>query len=80
VYANEVVFWQDIVAKAPHNARAANNLGMALAMACQPLAAGRAFDNAAQLAPADPRPRVNRELLARGELPGLPARCSVPKP
>jgi hypothetical protein len=80
VYANEVVFWQDVVAKAPHNARAANNLGMALALACQPLAASRAFDNAAQFAPTDPRPRINRELLARGELPGLPARCSDPKP
>jgi len=76
VYANEVVFWQDVVAKSPRNARASNNLGMALAAACQPLAAARAFDDAARLAPDDPRPRINAELLARGELPGVPASCA----
>lgn len=77
VYLDEVVFWQDVVAKSPQNARAANNLGMALAAACQPLAAARAFDDAARLAPEDPRPRVNAALLERGELPGV--ECQGPE-
>ena len=71
VYLDEVVFWEDVVAKSPQNARAANNLGMALAMACQPLAAARAFDDAVHLAPEDPRARINAALLERGELPGV---------
>jgi hypothetical protein len=75
VYVDEIVFWQDVVAKAPHNARAANNLGMALAAACQPLAAARAFDDAARLAPGDSRARINAVLLARGQLPGVPPSC-----
>lgn len=69
VYEDEIAFWQDVVAKSPHNARASNNLGMAYAAACQPLAALEAFDAAVRLAPADPRPLVNRILLERGELP-----------
>jgi protein O-mannosyl-transferase len=68
VYYDEVTFWQDVVAKSPHNARAANNLGMAYATACRPLAARRAFETAAALAPADSKPQVNRELLDRREL------------
>ncbi len=68
VYHDEVTFWQDVVAKSPRNARALNNLGMAYATACRPLAARRAFENAAALAPGDSRPQVNRELLDRREL------------
>lgn len=75
VYLDEIVFWQDVVAKSPRNARAANNLGMALAAACQPLAAARAFDDATRLAPEDPRARINAALLERGALPGLPPGC-----
>jgi protein O-mannosyl-transferase len=75
VYADEVTFWQDVVAKSPHNARAANNLGMALAAACQPLAAARAFDDAARKAPDDPRAGINAALLERGALPGVPPAC-----
>jgi protein O-mannosyl-transferase len=77
VYVDEISFWQDVTLKSPDNARAANNLGMALAAACQPLAARRAFDNATLLRPDDPKPRINRELLERGELPGVPARCTA---
>jgi protein O-mannosyl-transferase len=77
VYVDEIAFWQDVVAKSPHNARAANNLGMALAAACQPLAAARAFDNAVRLAPDDTRARINRELLARNELPVMPPTCGA---
>ena len=76
VYIDEVVFWQDVVAQSPANARAANNLGMALAAACQPLAAARAFDEAQRIDPTQTRAKINAELLARGELPGVPDRCA----
>jgi hypothetical protein len=79
VYFDEIAFWQDVVAKSPRNARAANNLGMAYAAACQPLAAAHAFEDAARLAPDDPRPAINRVLAERGELPDLPADCSAPR-
>jgi hypothetical protein len=75
VYADEVSFWEDVLAKAPHNARAANNLGIALAFACRPLAAATAFESAVRLRPDDTRARLNLELLQRGELPGVPATC-----
>jgi hypothetical protein len=73
VYQTEVTFWQDVVAKSPYNARAANNLGMAHAFACEPLAARSAFERATSIAPDDPLPQMNLALLERGELPGLPA-------
>jgi multisubunit Na+/H+ antiporter MnhB subunit len=72
VYDTEVDFWQDVALQSPHNARAANNLGMAHALACQPLAARAAFERATALAPQDPRAAVNLALLAQGELPGQP--------
>ena len=34
VYRDEVTFWRDVVSRSPHNARAFNNLGMALADTC----------------------------------------------
>jgi hypothetical protein len=73
VYRTEATFWQDVVAKSPRNARAANNLGMAHALACEPLAARSAFERAAAIAPDDPLPQVNLVLLERGELPGMPS-------
>jgi protein O-mannosyl-transferase len=73
VYATETAFWQDVLAKAPHNARAANNLGVAEAIACRPEAARAAFERAMQLAPDDTRPRVNRVLLGNGGIPGMAA-------
>jgi hypothetical protein len=69
VYTDEIAFWQDVVAKSPRNAHAANNLGLAYAAACQPLAAAHAFDDAVRLSPADPAPLLNRALIERGELP-----------
>ena len=73
VYQDERTFWQDVVAKSPHNARAANNLGMAYALACEPLAARAEFERAAKINPDDPRPSINAQLLSMGELPGQPA-------
>lgn len=84
-YATEVTLWRATLAASPANARAANNLGMALALACQPGPAREAFLRAAALAPDDPRPRLNLRLLAAGQLrePGRPGgppppRCDAP--
>jgi len=77
VYDTELTFWQDVIAKSPASARAANNLGIALARACQPEAAARAFSRAVALAPREPVPAVNLALLQRGELPELGAGCTV---
>jgi hypothetical protein len=77
VYRDEVTFWSDAAAKAPHNARAHGNLGYALALGCRPEEAAAALARAAALDPADPQPRVNLRLLREGAL--LPeeveARC-----
>jgi protein O-mannosyl-transferase len=80
VYANEVVFWEDVFRKSPHNARAANNLGMAYAFDCQRAAALRAFRLAESLDANAYRAEVNRKLLEDGALPGLPARCKTVGP
>lgn len=71
VYATEVSFWQDVVTKSPHNARAWNNLGIAHAAACQPLAAQHAFAEAMRVDPEDARPDINLALLQQRELPGM---------
>lgn len=68
VYQTEIGFWQDVTAKAPHNARAWNNLGMALAADCRPQAAADAFREASRRAPRDSLPQVNLALLEQGEL------------
>jgi hypothetical protein len=82
VYGTETAFWQDVLAKSPHNARAANNLGIAEALACHPAAARAAFERAARLAPADTRPRINLILLGNGGIAGMPASpvCRSPPP
>jgi hypothetical protein len=72
VYQDERSFWRDVAAKSPHNARAANNLGMAYALACEPAAARAQFERATGIDPEDPRPSINAQLLALGELPGQP--------
>lgn len=79
VYADEIAFWEDVVAKTPRNARGWNNLGMARAVACRTDEAVVAFGQAARLDPADPKAAINRALLRRGDLPGVPARCARPR-
>jgi hypothetical protein len=77
VYANERVFWSDVFGKSPHNARAANNLGMAYALDCQRDAAILAFRQAERLDTGYYRATVNRQLVEAGALPGMPARCNA---
>ena len=76
VYATEQTFWQDVVAKSPHNARAWNNLGMAEAIACKPDAARDSFMEASRRDPQFVQPQVNLALLEQGELPAVPAQCA----
>lgn len=77
VYASEVTFWQDVVAKSPHNTRAWNNLGMAEALACHVDAARHAFEEAINRDRDFIQPQVNLALLEQGELPGMPATCRL---
>jgi hypothetical protein len=68
VYATELTFWSDVVRKSPGNARAANNLGYALAIACRDAEAERELTRAVQLDPESDRARVNLRLLREGAL------------
>jgi Flp pilus assembly protein TadD len=77
VYRDEVVFWRDVIAKSPGNARAHNNLGIALAERCDAEGAERAWREALALDPGFVRAAVNRRLLQEGHVfaPGCrPAR------
>jgi protein O-mannosyl-transferase len=82
VYADEVAFWADVVAKAPASARAHNNLGLALSVRCRLPEAEAAFQAALALAPDHARARVNLWLLRQGEPPGerrgVTGRCPPP--
>jgi hypothetical protein len=78
VYADEVSFWEHVTRASPGNARAANNLGMAYAVACRPTDARQAFARAQRLDPDDTRARVNELLLQRGELSAVPKSCRPP--
>jgi len=66
VYADEVRFWEDVVAKAPANPRAHNNLGFALAARCRTSAAEAALLRALALDPRYLRAAVNLRLLREG--------------
>ncbi|MET0280406.1 MAG: hypothetical protein ABW278_04680 [Steroidobacteraceae bacterium] len=76
VYATETTFWQDVVAKSPHNIRAWNNLGMAEAIACRAQAARLAFGEALHRDRNSVQAEINLALLERGELEGVPATCA----
>jgi protein O-mannosyl-transferase len=65
IYASEVRFWTAVVDKSPSNARAWNNLGMALAGEERRAEAVVALTRAIELAPADYRARFNRRRLCR---------------
>jgi hypothetical protein len=67
VYRDEVVFWADVAAKSPHNARAHNNLGVALAGRCRTAEADASFRRALEADPRHFRAAVNLELLSEGK-------------
>jgi len=77
IYADEVAFWEAVAQRSPASARAADNLGIAYAIACRPNDAAREFDRAVRLDPQDVRARVNARLLHEGTLPApaLEAHC-----
>jgi hypothetical protein len=76
VYRDEVSFWNDVLAGAPRNARAYNNLGLALTVACDTAGAAAAFSAALAVDPGYVRARVNARLLAAGTLPGAGTDCA----
>jgi tetratricopeptide (TPR) repeat protein len=69
VYRDEVGFWRNVVAQSPHNARAFNNLGTALAAECDLLRAEAAWRRALAVDPDYVRAAVNLQLLEQGLLP-----------
>jgi tetratricopeptide (TPR) repeat protein len=68
VYDNEISFWNDASSKSPTNARAANNLGYALAAACRDAEAEHSFSRALVLDPNFQRAEINLALLQQGAL------------
>ena len=69
VYRDEVTFWRDVAGRSPHNARAFNNLGIALADQCDLPRAEQAWQRALKLDPDYTRTAVNLRLLREGILP-----------
>jgi hypothetical protein len=77
VYRDEVTFWRDVVSRSPHNARAFNNLGIALADQCDLRRAEEAWLRALKLDPGYVRVAVNLQLLREGLLPEGIGPCEV---
>ena len=69
VYRDEVTFWRDVVGQSPQNARAFNNLGIALAQQCDLPRAEQAWQRALKLDPGSARTAVNLRSLRQGVLP-----------
>lgn len=68
VYESELVFWQDVFEKSPHNARAAMNLGYAHFHANDPVMAEHYFRRALEIDPQYTRAAINLMLLKDGSL------------
>lgn len=68
VYADEITFWNDVVAKSPRNPRGFNNLGYVLAQHDRDVEADAALSRALELDPGYVRAAVNLKLLRAGEL------------
>jgi hypothetical protein len=79
VYRDEVSFWRDVVGQSPHNPRAFNNLGMALAHQCDLRRAEEAWLRALRLAPGYAPAGVNLRLLREGALPEGGGPCPNPR-
>jgi protein O-mannosyl-transferase len=69
VYATEAGYWQDVLAKTPSNARAANNLGYVLLLQCRLPEARVLLERALQLDPDYTKAGVNLRLLREGVTP-----------
>lgn len=67
VYADEVRFWEAVLARSPANARAHNNLAVALAGRCRVPEAEAALRRALELERGYARAAVNLSLLHEGE-------------
>jgi hypothetical protein len=70
VYRDEVTFWDDTAWKSPHNPRAFNNLGFALALEGRNEEADAAFVRAIALDPGYVKAKVNLRLLREGRTLG----------
>ncbi len=68
IYQTEVTFWQATLDRSPGNARAANNLGIAYALECNPAQASESFRRAIASDPEDFRPKINLRLLQEDRL------------
>jgi hypothetical protein len=68
VYADELTFWTDVVAKAPDNARAHNNLGYALALRHRDADAEAEFRKSLELDPSYFKAAINLKFLEEGVL------------
>jgi len=77
VYRDEVGFWRNVVEQSPHNPRAFNNLGIALADQCDLARAGAAWRRALELDPGNVRVAVNLRLLEEGVLPDGVGPCPL---
>jgi tetratricopeptide (TPR) repeat protein len=75
IYGDEVVFWQAVIEASPGNARAFNNLGIALAARCDEAGAIRAWRQALALDPAFVRAAVNLRLALEGAAPSSESDC-----
>jgi protein O-mannosyl-transferase len=80
IYDTEITFWEDVARKSPGNARAANNLGYAYAVACRDAEATRELRRSVRLDPADYRATINLRLLSEGALFADNARHCPPAP
>jgi hypothetical protein len=76
VYRDEVTFWRDVVGQSPHNARAYNNLGIALAGQCDVRRAEEAWQRALAIDAGYTRAAVNLRLLGEGVLPAGIGPCA----
>jgi len=75
IYFTEVGFWEEVVSRAPHNARAHNNLGYAYALVCRRNEADTSFVRAARLDRSDYTAPINLSMLRDGSLPGYREKC-----
>lgn len=79
VYRDEVVFWQTVIEDSPWNARAFNNLGIALAERCDEAGAIRAWRRALALEPGFVRAAVNLRLALEGPIGDASPRSNCPR-